>query len=103
MGTPSRFTNGITTVPKSSPLGMYGLPDPTEWHTYFNDFDTYVAAQWTVTAVGTGTAALTNLDGGALLLTNSAADNDSIQLQKVGESFALTARKRAFLKARVKV
>lgn len=103
MGTPSRFTSGITTVPKASPLGMYGLPDPTEWHTYFNDFDTYVAAQWTVTAVGTGTAALTNLDGGALLLTNSAADNDSIQLQKVGESFALTAGKRAFFKARFKI
>lgn len=103
MGTPSRFTNGITTVPKANPLGMYGLPDPTEWHSYFNDFDHYVAANWTVTAVGTGTAALTNLDGGALLLTNSAADNDSIQLQQVGEAFALTAGKRAFFKARFKV
>lgn len=103
MGTPSRFTNGLTTVPKANPLGMYGLPDPTEWHSYFNDFDHYVAANWTVTAVGTGTAALTNIDGGALLLTNSAADNDSIQLQQVGESFALTAGKRAFFKARFKV
>ena len=103
MGTPSRFTNGLTTVPKANPLGMFGLPDPTEWHTYFNDFDHYVAANWTATVVGTGTAALTNLDGGALLLTNSAADNDSIQLQQVGESFALTAGKRAFFKARFKV
>ena len=103
MGTPSRFTNGLTTVPKANPLGMFGLPDPTEWHTYFNDFDHYVAANWTVTVVGTGTAALTNLDGGALLLTNSAADNDSIQLQQVGEAFALTAGKRAFFKARFKV
>jgi hypothetical protein len=103
MGTPSRFPNGLTTVPKANPLGMYGLPDPTEWHSYFNDFDHYVAANWTVTVVGTGTAALTNLDGGALLLTNSAADNDSIQLQQVGESFALTAGKRAFFKARFKV
>lgn len=103
MPTPSRFPNGIGTVPKSNPLGLYGLPDPTEWHTYFNDFDTYTAAQWTVTVVGTGTAALTNLDGGALLLTNSAADNDSIQLQQASESFALTPGKRAFFKARFKV
>jgi hypothetical protein len=103
MATPTRFTNGLTTVPKANPLGFYGLPDPTEWHEFFNDFDTYVAANWTVTVVGTGTAALTNLDGGALLLTNSAADNDAIQLQKVGESFALTAGKRAFFKARFKV
>lgn len=103
MPTPSRFPNGLGTVSKANPLGMYGLPDPTEWHSYFNDLDVYVAAMWTVTVVGTGTAALTNLDGGALLLTNSAADNDSIQLQKVGESFALTAGKRAFFKARFKI
>lgn len=103
MGTPSRFTNGIATVPKPNPLGMYGLPDPTEWHTYFNDFDTYVAGDWTVTAVGAGTQALTDGDGGLLLLTNAAADNDAIQLQKLGESFLLTAGKRAFFKARFKV
>ena len=103
MSTPTRFTNGLTTVPKAAPLGNFGLPDPTEWHTYFNDFDTYVAGDWTVTAVGTGAAALANLDGGVLVLTNSAADNDSLQLQKVGESFSLTAGKRAFFKARFKV
>lgn len=103
MSTPSRFTNGIATVPKAAPLGNFGLPDPTEWHTYFDDFDTYVAGNWAVTVIGTGAAALANLDGGVLVLTNSAADNDSIQLQKVGESFALTAGKRAFFKARFKV
>lgn len=103
MGTPSRFPNGVGTVPKADPLGMYGLPAPMDWHEFFNDFDHYVAANWTVTTVGTGTVALTNLDGGALLITNSAADNDSVQLQKVGESFALTAGKRAIFKARFKV
>ena len=103
MPTPSRFTNGVSTVPKANPLGMFGLPDPTEWHTYFNDFDTYVAAQWTVTSVGVATQALTDINGGAILLTNAAADNDSTQLQKVGESFLLTAGKRTFFKARFKV
>jgi hypothetical protein len=103
MGTPSRFTNGLATVPKSAPLGCYGMPDPTEWHTYFNDFDTYVAGDWTVTEVGAGSRALTDGDGGLLLITNAAADNDRNELQKVGESFLLTAGKRAFFKARFKV
>jgi hypothetical protein len=103
MPSPSRFPNGLATAAKNEPLGMFGLPDPTAWHTYFDDLDAYIAAMWTVTIVGTGTQALTNMDGGALLLTNSAADNDSIQLQKLGESFALTAGKRAFFKARFKV
>jgi hypothetical protein len=103
MGSPTRYPNGVATVPKSAPLGMYGLPDPTEFHTYFNDFDTYVAGDWTVTEVGVGSRALTDIDGGALLITNAAADNDSNEFQKVGESFLLTAGKRAFFKARFKV
>lgn len=103
MATPTRFTNGVTTVPKTNPLGMFGLPDPTEWHVYFDDFDTYTAAAWTVTAVGAGTQALTDINGGALLLTNAAADNDSIELQKLGESFLITSGKRTFFKARFKV
>ncbi len=103
MGTPTRFTSGLATVPKAAPLGMYGLPDPTEWHSYFNDFDTYVAGDWTVTEVGAGSRALTDIDGGALLITNAAADNDRNELQKLGESFLLTAGKRAFFKARFKV
>jgi hypothetical protein len=103
MGSPSRFTNGLATVPKSAPLGMFGLPDPTEWHTYFNDFDTYVAGDWTVTEVGSGTRALADGDGGLLLVTNAGTDNDRNELQKLGESFLLTAGKRAFFKARFKV
>jgi hypothetical protein len=104
MPTPSRYSNGITTVPKSNPLGMFGLPDPTEWHTYFDDFDTYTAADWTITLVGTTpTAALTDINGGALLLTMAATDDSSLNAQKVGESFLLTAGKRTFFKARLKV
>jgi hypothetical protein len=82
---------------------MYGLPDPTAWHTYFNDFDTYVAGDWTVTEVGVGSRALTDINGGALLITNAAADNDRNEFQKVGESFLLASGKKAFFKARFKV
>ena len=103
MSAPTRFPSGVTTVAKSDALGMFGLPDPTEWHVYFNDFLTYVAGEWTVTEVGTGSRALTDINGGALLVTNAAADNDRNELQKVGESFLLAAGKRAFFKARFKV
>lgn len=105
--TPSRFTHGVTTVAKSDPLGMFGMPDPTKWHTFFDDFDRFVAADWTITTVeagaGSATEALTDADGGVLLITNDAADNDSDEFQKVGESFLLEAGKQAFFKARFKV
>ena len=97
----TNFPNGISTSRKGNPLADFGMPDPTKWHVYFNDFDTYVAADWTVTNVGTTpTQALTDVNGGGLLLTCAATDDSSTQLQKVGESFLLAAGKKAFFKAR---
>lgn len=73
-------------------------------HTYFNDFDTYTAADWTVTTVGAGaTQALGDLDGGVLVLTNDAANDDRTFLQKVGESFKFQALKELWFEARFKV
>lgn len=107
MTSPIRYPNGITTVPKSNPLGMFGMPDPTEWHVYFNDFDTYVAGDWTITTTeagaGSATEALTDADHGVLLITNDAADNDNDFFQKVGESFLFASGKKLFFKARFKV
>jgi hypothetical protein len=103
MSTPSRFPSGIATAVKTNPLGQFGMPDPTKWHVFFDDFDTYTAADWTVTEVGVATQALTDGDGGLLLVTNAAADNDSSQNQKLGESFLLTSGKKTIFKARLKV
>ena len=103
MAAPTRFPGGLTTANANSTLGMYGLPDPTGWHEYFDDFDTYVAGDWTITTTGTGTVALTDVNGGAILITNSAADNDAVFMQKKGESFLMQSGKPAFFKARFKV
>lgn len=102
-GTPARFPNGFTTAAKTNPLGNFVDADPMKWHTYFNDFDAYVAGDWTVTSVGAATQALANVDGGALLLTDTALDNDSTQIQKVGSSFLLATDKKFIFKARFKV
>jgi hypothetical protein len=80
------------------------MPDPTQFHTYFDDFDTYAAGDWTVTETSsTATQALADGDGGWLLLTNSTEDDSICALQKVGESFLMEAGKKAFFKARFKV
>lgn len=76
-------------------------------HVYFDDFDTYTAADWTITTVeagaGSATEALANEDGGVLLITNDAADNDSDFFQKVGESFRFQVGHRLWFGARLKV
>lgn len=56
----------------------------SDFFTFFTDFLGHVAADWTITAVGAGTAAQVNTPGGALLLTNAAADNDRLALQWAG-------------------
>lgn len=103
MPTPTRYPSGVTNVRKSTTTGYYGLPDPSSWHSYFNDFDTYVAGDWVVTNASSGTVALTDADGGVLLITNNTADDNAVFLDKVGESFLMEAGKPAVFKARFKV
>lgn len=107
MPAPARFKNGLSTAAPTHPLAAFGMPDPTAWHVFFDDFDRFVAADWTITTTeagaGSATEALTDADGGCLLVTNDAADNDADFFQKIGESFLLASGKRAFFKARFKV
>lgn len=91
---PTRFPSGLTTAKKNTPMGEFILPDMTKAHVYMEDFDYYTAADWTVTEVGTATQVLTNVDGGRLLITNAAADDDSSFQNKVGESFLFVAGKK---------
>jgi hypothetical protein len=107
MASPTRFPIGVTNAYPGSNTGMYGLPDPTSWHSYFDDFDYFSASNWVITTVETGTGnateALTDADGGVLLITNDDADDDSDFFNKVGESFLMEAGKPAVFKCRFKV
>jgi flavoprotein len=77
---------------------------PRTAHQYFNDFDAYVSGDWTVTKTGAGgSAALTDVVNGFLLLTTDTADNDNVFLQKLGESFLFQSGKRLGFEARLKV
>lgn len=107
MTTPTRYPSGVTNVLKSNPLGMYGLPDPSKWHTFFDDFDRFTAADWVITTTelgaGSATEAIADEDGGVLLLTNAAGDNDLDFLQLAAETFLLASGKRTIFKSRFKV
>jgi hypothetical protein len=108
MAAPARFPNGLGTVPSTDPLGMFGMPDPTEYHTFFDDFDTTpIAAQWTLTAtsVGAGTSAITvpDADGGLARITTAANENDGIFAEWISESFLVESGKKLWMKTRFQV
>ena len=102
----THFTSGVTNVDKDSTLGKFKAPAPHKYHTYFNDFDTYLASDWTITTTedGTGSAteALADGDGGLLLLTNAAGDNDKDFLQLVKEGFKFESGKQLAFNMRFK-
>ncbi len=101
--TVTRFPNGVTNQPENDIFGgSLKTLDPTLFHTYFEDFDYYTAADWTVTEIGAGgTQAILDGNGGLLRVTTDALDNDAVAMQKLGESFLLTLGKKTFFKARL--
>ena len=105
----THFTSGVTNVSNDGSGGKLKLPDPIKFHQQTLDFDEYAAGDWTITTVelGTGSAteALTSADGGVLLLTNAAGDNDfdSLQWGAPYESYLYESGKDFFFKCRVKV
>lgn len=102
--TVTRFPYGVTNNGQDTIFADMVQNDPTKFHQYWNDFDTYTAGDWVVTETDAGaTEALTAGDGGLLLITNTAADNDLVALQKTPAAFSFTSGKKAFFKARLKV
>jgi hypothetical protein len=93
------MANGVTNAADYQTMAYAGQPDPSWSHTYHNDFDTYLASDWTVTVVGTGTAALAATDGGYLVLTTTGGATDSVLMQLKAASFKALPGKDVFFKA----
>lgn len=90
--------NGVTNSAPYQTMANAGICDPSWAHVYHNDFDTFLASDWTITKTGTGTTALTPGDGGLLLLTNTTGAADAIYMQLAAAGFKLTAGKDVFFK-----
>lgn len=78
MASPTRFPAGVSTQAIGSSLGQFPLPDPTDISVDFEDFNQYVAGDWTVTNTTThqtiglvaGNGGLISTVGGASSVTN---------------------------------
>jgi hypothetical protein len=103
MPAPGRYPNGVNNAAKNSTMWNYGSMDPTRFHIYWNDFDSYAAGDWTITETGSGTKALADADGGVLGILTGASSGDLESYNKVGESFLLASGKKAWFKSRLKV
>jgi len=104
MSTPRRFTHGVTNVASDKPFGQFFAMDPTRVYNYFNDFFTYNSSDWNITETQAGaTQSLADGNGGFLLLTNSAADNDLVALQLANQNFTLISGKKLWFTCKFQV
>lgn len=99
---PTNFPSGVTNNTASYILGQLPILDPTSSHTYVNDFDNYVAGDWTLTQTSPGTVLLSDADGGVLTIATAANEDDISTLQLSKETFSFKPGKPLFFKARVK-
>ena len=103
----TRYPNGITNVAPTAPMGALGMPDPTKYHVWFDDFDDFDTNMWTVTATsaGTGTSAVSvpDADGGLARITTAANENDGLFAEWDSETFKVEAGKKMWIKARFQV
>jgi len=100
----TRFPGGVNASPNSSLFANLPIPTGLSLHTYMNDFDQFIAADWVITETqAAATQALTAGDGGWLALVNSAANNDLNAIQKTPAAFSFTAGKQAWFSTRLKV
>jgi hypothetical protein len=102
----THFTSGVTNVSNTGSEGLVKQPSRHKYHEYFNDFDTYLASDWTITTTeggsGAATEALGDGDGGLLVITNDDADNDHDFFQLVKEGFKYEADKQLAFFTRLK-
>lgn len=100
----TRFPNGVNNSQLDKIFSSMPFLDPTKYHTYDDDFDQFVAGDWTITETQAGaTQALTAGDGGQLSLVNTAADDDINQIQKLPAAFLPAIGKKLFMLCRVSV
>lgn len=91
--TVSRFPPGLNNVKENGMFSDMFVPDRiAKVHEYPQDFDQFVAGDWTVT--GTGTSALAAGDGGLILISSLLSSFELIQ--KVPANFQLTKNFRAW-------
>lgn len=105
---PSRSPNGLGTHERIAIKGLYGLPDPARWVTDYSDFVSGdLASKWAaVLAVGSSTIAQTGGDGGQILFTTGASQNDAASLVKTattGQNFTFDVTRGFIYEARFQV
>lgn len=82
----TRMPKGVTNAAPWQTLGSAGFPDPSWAHLFFDDFDPYVAATYTLGGTGEAVAAAAGR-GGVIAATTPATITDAVTIQRATATF----------------
>ncbi len=99
----TNFPGGLTNAAPYQAMAEACTPDPSWSQLYHNEFNTFIATDFTTTLVGTGTTALSAESGGVLLSTTTAAAPDANYYQLPVAGFQISSGSQLFFKYRGKL
>lgn len=103
----TRFQYGVSTTHTRDPLSNFGLPDPSKYVSYFNDFiadkDYNDTTEYILTQTGGTVAVTASAQHGLLTISTGATLNNHGFLQLRGFPVIPTIGKKIFFKTRLKV
>lgn len=101
----TQLPGGFTNAAVHQTMSEAGTPDPSWSQLYHNDFNNFVAADFTQSGTGAATYALLSNAGagGVLGLTTTTTLNDSANIFQPVGSYVLTTGKHHFFKAQLKM
>lgn len=97
----TNFDNGLNNRNAGDLFGSMAQLDPSRFHTFMEDFDEFIAAQWTL--VTTGATAQIAADGGVLQLTTGAVATNEESMIKVPDNFDITQPRPTYFRAKIEV
>lgn len=83
----TRMPKGVTNAAPWQTLGNAGFLDPSWAHVFFDDFDPYVAASYTISGTGGTVAALAGR-GGLISATTAATTADAVNIIRATATFS---------------
>jgi len=96
----TNFENGLNNRNAADLFGSMAQLDPTRFHNYMEDFDYFLAADWTITGAGAGSQDLLNGQGGLLELITAGSSGDAEELTKT-RSFGFIPSTPIYFRSRV--
>ena len=100
------FPDGVNNLPSTHWMrgrDKITMPFGARDFYWFDDFFKYTAGDWVVTEINDSTQAMGDANGGVLVLTTLATENDAASLQSVGEIFTFASGKEMYFESRFKI